>query len=114
MKRNQSWPARRAVCPVAAAVAAMLGSSYGANALAQGVIEEIIVTATRRANTVQDIPINITAISGTVIRDQRLVGLDEIARLVPGLQVIDRGPRDERTDIVVRGLNTRGPHHFSL
>ncbi len=108
MKRNQSWPARRAVCPVAAAVAAMLGSSYGANALAQGVIEEIIVTATRRANTVQDIPINITAISGTVIRDQRLVGLDEIARLVPGLQVIDLGPRDDITDIVVRGLATSG------
>jgi len=108
MMRKQSWPARRAVCPVAAAVAAMFGSSYGANALAQGPTEEIIVTALRRGSTVQEVPINITAISGTTIRDRRLVGLDEIARLVPGLHVIDRGPRDEVTDIVVRGLNTSG------
>ena len=108
MKRNQSWPARRAVCPVAAAVAAMFGSGYGANALAQGVIEEIIVTATRRANTVQDVPINITAISRNAIRDQRLVGLEEISRVVPGLQVVDLGPRDEIPDVIVRGLNTSG------
>ena len=93
MKRNQSWPARRAVCPVAAAVAAMLGSSYGANALAQGVIEEIIVTASRRANSVQDVPINITAIGRNAIRDQRMVGLEEISRAVPGLHIVDRGSR---------------------
>ena len=115
MKRNhRCWPVRRAVNPLATAVAAIFGSTYCANALAQDGIEEIIVTASRRATSVQDAPINITAISGTTIRDQRLVGLDEIARLVPGLQVIDRGPRFETTDIVVRGLNTSslGPLEF--
>jgi len=68
--------------------------------------EVVIVTATRRADTVQDIPINITAIGSQQLRDQRLVGLDEISRLVPGLQILNLGPRDEVTNIIVRGLNT--------
>lgn len=93
---------------LSAAVAAALGTGYGVSALAQqpAVIQEIIVTATRRANTVQDVPINITAIDGNLIRDLRLVGLEELARVVPGLEVVDLGPRDEISDIVVRGLNT--------
>jgi outer membrane receptor protein involved in Fe transport len=69
-------------------------------------LEEIVVTATRRANSIQDIPINITAIGGNDIAEQRLYGLNEISYLVPGLQIIDRGPRDDVTDIVARGLNT--------
>ena len=72
------------------------------------VIEELIVTATRRATSVQDIPINITAIGGNEIAERRLYGLNEISYQVPGLQVIDRGPRDDVTDIVARGLNTSG------
>ncbi|MEM7079775.1 MAG: TonB-dependent receptor [Pseudomonadota bacterium] len=71
-------------------------------------IEEVIVTASRREESVQDIPINITAISDTMIDDLRLDGIAEIARYVPGLTVIDRGPRDEIPDIMVRGLNTDG------
>ncbi len=96
------------VRPLTVAVAAALGSYYSVGAFAQQgtAIEEIVVTATRRANTVQDIPINITAIGGNDLREQRLVGLDEIARVVPGLQIVDKGPRDEFTDILARGLNT--------
>lgn len=75
---------------------------------AAGTIEELIVTASRRDTTVQDIPINITAISDTMIDDYRLDGIAEIARYVPGLTVVDRGPRDTVPDILVRGLNTDG------
>ena len=74
----------------------------------EAVIAEVIVTASRREESVQDIPINITAISDTLIDDLRLDGIAEIARYVPGLTVVDRGPRDEVPDILVRGLNTTG------
>ncbi len=71
-------------------------------------IEEVVVTASRREESVRDIPINITAVSDTMIEELRLDGIAEIARYVPGLTVIDRGPRDEKPDILVRGLNTTG------
>lgn len=69
-------------------------------------IEEVFVTATRRNESVQDIPINISAVSAEKIGELRLFGISEISRYVPGLQVIDRGARDEVPDILVRGLNT--------
>ena len=72
------------------------------------VLEEVVVTASRRSESVQDIPINISAVTGEKINELRLFGINEISRYVPGLQVIDRGPRDEVPDILVRGLNTTG------
>lgn len=69
-------------------------------------LEEVVVTASRRSETVQDIPINISAVSAEKIGKLRLFGISEISRYVPGLQVTDRGPRDEVPDVQVRGLNT--------
>ncbi|MBX2848503.1 MAG: TonB-dependent receptor [Acidiferrobacterales bacterium] len=71
-------------------------------------LDEIVVTASRRSESLQDVPINIAAVNNEEIESLRLVGINEIARYVPGLTVIDRGPRDENPDIFVRGLNTTG------
>ncbi len=73
---------------------------------AEPVLEELIVTANRRSKSVMDIPINVLAIGGDEIVQQRLYGLDEISRYVPGLQITDNGPRDDSPNIMVRGLNT--------
>lgn len=67
-------------------------------------LEEVIVTATRRAESIQDIPINITALSSDLIERQRLTNLSDIARIVPGLTLIDQGPRSGNT-LTVRGLS---------
>ena len=75
------------------------------------VIEEIIVTATRRSESIQDIPINIAALSGDMLDRQEITDLSELGRTVPGLYVIDQGKRNANY-IVVRGLNLdsiRGP-----
>ena len=52
-------------------------------ATGSSVIEEVIVTSSRREQSVQDIPINITAVSDTMIKELRLDGIAEIARYVP-------------------------------
>ncbi|MEM1037089.1 MAG: TonB-dependent receptor [Pseudomonadota bacterium] len=64
----------------------------------------VIVTATRREESVQDIALNIAAVGGPEIEEQ---GLDELADLiayVPGINIVDRGPR-QGNPIIVRGLN---------
>lgn len=68
-------------------------------------IERIQVTASRRASTVQEAPLNITAIDGDVMKDQNITQLSDVARWVPGLSVADQGGR-EGSPIIVRGLNT--------
>ncbi len=67
-------------------------------------LPEIIVTATRRAEDIQDIPLNIAAIGGERLEQQGIADLATLGRNVPGLYVVDQGKRTSNR-IVVRGLN---------
>ncbi|HEX6992592.1 MAG TPA: TonB-dependent receptor [Gammaproteobacteria bacterium] len=93
--------------PLTAAVAVAVGALCGAaSARAQVAdpLEEIVVTASRRETTVQDLPFNITALSGETLERRRLNDLAELGRWVPGLTVVDQGGRASNL-MVVRGLN---------
>lgn len=68
-------------------------------------MEKIQVTATRRAGTVQDVPINISAISPDLLEQQDINELEDVAKWVPGLTITDQGGRYD-APIIVRGLNT--------
>ena len=94
--------------PIAISVAAALGviSLHSVQAIAQdrAMLEEVIVTASRRSESIQDIPLNISAVSGEAIKSQGLSSLTEVMQWVPGIHVVDQGGRASDT-IVVRGLN---------
>ena len=68
-------------------------------------IERIQVTGSRRASSVQEAPMNITALDGDVMKDQNIASPEDVARWVPGLTIADQGGR-EGASIIVRGLNT--------
>lgn len=68
-------------------------------------IERIQVTASRRASSVQEAPLNITALDSDVMKDQNIGTAEDVARWVPGLTISDQGGRDGAA-IIVRGLNT--------
>jgi iron complex outermembrane recepter protein len=107
MKRAVQPMGRVALTPLAAAVATLLGGSWAGVALAQSApLEEIIVTASRRDTTIQELPFNIAAIGGDRLEEQRLTNLTELGRWVPGLTVVDQGPRASSI-MTVRGLNVR-------
>jgi len=95
-----------ALRPIAVAVASVLGSPFIlATAQAQqGPLEEIVVTASRREATVQELPFNIAAVGNEALSRQRLTRLGDFSRWIPGLTVVDQGARG--SDIMtVRGLN---------
>jgi outer membrane receptor protein involved in Fe transport len=99
---------RRAVLrstPLAAAISAIV-AAVPSVILAQenAVIEEMLVTATRREANVQDIPINIAAFEGALLEEREISDLADLGRNVPGLYVVDQGKRSAN-HIVVRGLN---------
>ncbi|MBL8269406.1 TonB-dependent receptor [Steroidobacter sp.] len=70
------------------------------------VVEEIVVTATKRETTMKDTPAAIGAISGDAIRESQAFSLESFARLDPSVQVNNRGVGDNQ--IIVRGIASSG------
>lgn len=91
------------------ALAAMLHAAAPAVAQDADVAEAVelnsmTVTATRRAVSVQDVPMNLTAVDRQLIDDMGLNGLASLLQQTPGLNLINQGGRDANL-IIVRGLN---------
>lgn len=67
-------------------------------------IEEVLVTATKRTVSIQDVPIAISALSGDIIEKRNLVSMDDYLRTMPGVSMQDRGAG--QNTIVIRGIAT--------
>src|SRR6202034_4253603 len=94
---------------LAAAISAVLAGGaqlHSAPALAED-MGEIIVTATRRSESVADIPYNISAVGSTDLIDSGVTDLVGLTHMVPGLVSPDLGPRASNLNgtLTIRGLN---------
>ncbi len=67
-------------------------------------LEEVVVTAQRRAERLQDVPAAITAMSGDSLNQMRLQGNADLAAYVPSLSFDVLGPGE--TTLAIRGLGT--------
>jgi len=70
-------------------------------------IGEIVVTATRRSETVLEVPYNISAVSAESLEAAGITDAAAMVRMVPGLATFDEGPRvsGNRNNLNLRGLN---------
>ena len=57
----------------------------GDTTASSGGLEEIVVTATRRSERLQDVPISVLAFSQEKLDSQGLHNIDDLSRLSPGL-----------------------------
>lgn len=73
---------------------------------AGGVLSEVVVTATRRTEKLQDVPQSITAIDTDAIAIRGLSQMQDYAKFVPGLTVTDREPGGNT--VVFRGVASSG------
>jgi iron complex outermembrane receptor protein len=70
-------------------------------------LEEIVVTATKRAEVSQDVPISLTALSGRTLKDAGLTEFSQLNRFVPNLRIAPA--TDTRsTSIRIRGIGSVG------
>ena len=74
-------------------------------------LEEIVVTAQRRTESLQNVPYNISAIAGDDLREAGVVSMAGLTKAVPGLQTVDQGPasRGGNNNFTLRGLRTNPP-----
>lgn len=68
--------------------------------------EDIIVTATRRSERLQDVPLSVTAFGQQDLDDLGVVGFEGIAQNTPGI-VVNR-PTQNFNNFTSRGINTNG------
>ena len=100
--RDQCSPRRSAVS--IAVSTAIMTTALSSPATAQQV-EEIVVTATKREESVQDVPLAITALSGNFIQSANLNDVKDLISFTPG---ITGNSQDSFIDAVsVRGIRTQ-------
>ena len=69
-------------------------------------IDELVVTARKREESVQDIPASVSAISSATIQQQHITQIDDIATLVSNLHMVQRN--DNSPDVTLRGVGSFG------
>lgn len=73
------------------------------NESTQGLIEEVTVTARKRAENLQDVPISVQVVGSQTLQTQNLNSLTDLARTVPGVS-IERGNQTNR--LFMRGIGS--------
>jgi iron complex outermembrane recepter protein len=68
-------------------------------------LEEVLVTAQKRVERLQDVPLSVAVISSQDIARRGLIGMGDYLRSMPGVNHVDRGGRDNA--IVIRGVSTQ-------
>jgi iron complex outermembrane recepter protein len=71
-----------------------------------GGLQEVIVTANRRAENLQDVPITIQAISGDTLKQLNVTGFNDLLKYTPNVTFSGNGPGTG--NIFMRGLGGEG------
>jgi iron complex outermembrane receptor protein len=73
----------------------------------QAVLEEVIVTAQKREQSLQDVPVSVTAFDGAYIDKAGIKDIRDIGGLTPGLSIKSRG--DTEASVFIRGIGSQAP-----
>ncbi len=88
-----------------AVAAAIVMPSTSVHAQQKGFLEEIVVTAQKREQSVQDVPIAVTVLDSEKIESAHAVGFESLQQLVPSVS-FRKGNTNRNSAVVVRGIGT--------
>ena len=87
-------------CAMLTAMAVSVGNG---TAYAGATIEEVVVTATKRAESAQDIPVAVQALGGETLDDLNVSNFDDYIRFLPNVTAGGRGPG--QSEVYIRGMS---------
>ncbi len=90
---------------LSAAISALLALPTVSNAFE---LEEIVVTATKRAESLQDVPISVTAIGGEALSTGNFSDIRSITAKAPSVSITNAQTNSGSTSVKVRGIGTVG------
>ncbi len=94
----------KSLLTIAPVAVALLATSVLAQ---ERTIEEVVVTATKRPESLQDIPISVNAFTGEQIEEAGVKDIRDIAGQTPGLQIKSRG--ETEGSVFIRGIGSVAP-----
>ncbi len=107
---------RRPIGAVSTLTAAVMTALYGARAFGMdaaaatddSALQEVVVTASRRAVSAQDLPISITAVTGAALDQAGIQDIAGLAHSMAGVNFTDKGPFGgvNGSTLIIRGLNS--------
>jgi iron complex outermembrane receptor protein len=83
--------------------ASALGQEGGATAAERAVLEEVVVSSRRREESLQDVPIAVSAFSAESIERNMIEGVDDVFSRTPNVSYTTEGSRD-RKRLSIRGV----------
>ncbi len=93
------------VSKLALLVTAFIGTNaYGQASRNQYQIEEITVTAQKRDQSIQDVPVSISAYDGALLESLGVAELDTLSEITPGLVIQEQSPNNP--GFVIRGITS--------
>lgn len=118
MSRSKFW--RNGACrrvdtlglPLALLLELMVGSAYSARAMADAPsldnqLEEVVVTARKREESLHDVPVAVTAVSGDTLKRTGVTQIEGLIGTVPSLSTSQNqtfGPLPNQRFLVLRGV----------
>ncbi|KUR73906.1 TonB-dependent receptor [Novosphingobium sp. Fuku2-ISO-50] len=74
-----------------------------------GGVQEIIVTAQRRSQNVQDVPISVTVANSEMLAVEHVTNIQNIEALSPSITYVDANSPASTPNLQIRGIGTTGP-----
>src|SRR5690349_9547164 len=96
--------------PRASALLLAVGTVLAQPAWSQGALEEIVVTATRRDTSVQDLPMAVTAISSEALETQNIENVMDLTGIVPNVLLYGGGGGISGSVVTFRGIPNVGTY----
>lgn len=103
--RNALTVKRRTLAVLVAAATVAAGQAYAQQAADSGQIQTIVVTATKRAEPLQSVPIAISVIGGDQLEQQNLNTLSSLTAQLPTLNFRTNASNKD-TSLFIRGVGT--------
>ena len=101
----------RRVSPVVPVLLACMQAAYGADTSDTATLEEITVTAQKRVENLQDVPISIQALGTAKLEELHVTNFDDYVKYLPSVSFQSLGPGFEHT--YIRGVVSGGDGNHS-
>ena len=92
--------------PLTSAIIACLNTAQAQDLASGGTLEEVVVTAQKRTESLQDVPLSITALGTQKLEELNVQNVDDYIKYLPSVSYQSTGPGSAK--LYMRGVSSGG------